>query len=156
MGIDPGNKETAFCILRGDKKIIAFAKLENEYFASRIPIFFNLSGAPVRVACEAVACYGMVAGASLFETCFFTGRLQELVGVDKLTLITRTEIKKQIGGRNDSQIRTKLIELFGAPGTKKTPGNTYGITADCWAALAVAETLRRGDFKPYIYSYNRK
>lgn len=40
----------------------------------------------------------------------------------------------------DSQIRARLIDRFGAPGTKAAPGTLYQIKSHEWAALAVAVT----------------
>ncbi|MGH7470493.1 MAG: hypothetical protein ACRENP_21315 [Longimicrobiales bacterium] len=42
----------------------------------------------------------------------------------------------------DQNIRQALIDLLGAPGTKKNPGPTYGISGDAWSALAIAVTAR--------------
>jgi hypothetical protein len=155
FAIDPGNFETAYFILRGDGKIENFGKVDNGTFWVRLKHAVGDSEIFKYVfACEMVACYGMVAGASLFETAVVIGRVQEIVG-NSLRLIPRSSVKSVIKGRNDSEIRTQLIEQYGKPGTKKEPGATRGIVADMWAAFALAETVRRGGYKPYVYSYNK-
>jgi hypothetical protein len=37
----------------------------------------------------------------------------------------------------DSNIRQALIDRFGAPGVKKEPGHTYGLSKDMWSAFAI-------------------
>ncbi len=41
----------------------------------------------------------------------------------------------------DPNIRQALIDRFGAPGTKKNQGATYGLAGDMWSALGVAVTF---------------
>lgn len=157
FAIDPGNFDTAFFLLGGDKNIGCFGKVANDDFLSqlRVAVENNSSfGHKIVFACEMVACYGMVAGASLFETALMIGRIREIVGPE-LRLIPRSSVKSTIKGRNDSEIRTRLIEQYGKPGTKKNPGATYGVVKDAWAAMALAETVRRGGYKPYIFSFNK-
>jgi hypothetical protein len=157
--IDPGNFETAYFLLKGDGTFGHFAKIPNADFLAnlRTAVTLNWEGIVTRpiFACEMVGSYGMAVGASVFETCVMIGRIQEIVG-PHLRLIPRSSVKSTIKGRNDSEIRTRLIEQFGPPGTKKKPGKTYGVVADMWAALALAETVRRGGYKPYIFSYDKK
>ena len=159
FAIDPGNFETAYFVLRGDGTFGGFSKVSNHVFLEQLRTLMVLDREVPTVkrtfACEMVGSYGMAVGASVFETCVMIGRIQEIVG-PSLRLIPRSSVKSTIKGRNDSEIRTRLIEQFGPPGTKKKPGKTYGVTSDCWAALALAETVRRGGYKPYIFSYDKK
>jgi hypothetical protein len=159
FAIDPGNFETAYFILRGDGTFGGFSKVPNHVFLEQLRNLKTMDGSypgPNYVfACEMVGSYGMAVGASVFETCVMIGRIQEIVG-PSLRLIPRSSVKSTIKGRNDSEIRTRLIEQFGPPGTKKKPGKTYGVVADMWAALALAETVRRGGYKPYVFSYDKK
>lgn len=153
--IDPGNFETAYFLLKGDGTFGHFAKIPNADFLVNLRNAVELRTVDIAFACEMVGSYGMAVGASVFETCVMIGRIQEIVG-PHLRLIPRSSVKSTIKGRNDSEIRTRLIEQFGPPGTKKKPGKTYGVVADMWAALALAETVRRGGYKPYIFSYDKK
>jgi hypothetical protein len=158
FAIDPGNFETAYFGLRGDGTFGGFSKVPNHVFLEQLRNVVanaNIQMLKRVYACEMVGSYGMAVGASVFETCVMIGRIQEIVG-PHLRLIPRSSVKSTIKGRNDSEIRTRLIEQFGLPGTKKKPGKTYGVVADMWAALALAETVRRGGYKPYIFSYDKK
>lgn len=158
LAIDPGNFNTAYCLLRGDRKILAFDKVPNETMANRLRLMLNSTqptpARPDVVAIEQVASYGMAVGASVFDTCVWIGRYIEIVdGFAPWHQVVRLEVKLAIcrsPKANDSSIRASLIDLFGPQGTKAMPGPTYGISKDVWAALALAETVRSGEFRPYI------
>jgi hypothetical protein len=163
LAIDPGNFQTAYCWLNHARRIEAFGKIDNpgmrDFLISAVAKTKGFAP-PTLVACEQVASYGMSVGASVFETCNFIGRLQEICeGYVPFTLVVRLEVKLAIchsPRANDSAIRTALIELFGAPGTAKAPGPTRGITKDIWAALALAETVRSGDYRAYVPVHERE
>ncbi len=100
---------------------------------------------------------GMPAGASLFDTCVFIGEIRA-AALRPVTLIPRIQVKSHIchsGKATDSNIRQALIDLFGPQGKKSAPGPTFGISADVWSALAIAETFRSGDYAPYILSADK-
>ena len=42
----------------------------------------------------------------------------------------------------DSNVNTRLLDLWGPKGRKATPGPTFGMANDMWAALGVAATVR--------------
>ena len=89
-----------------------------------------------------IACYGMAVGAEVFETCVWIGRYLEKAQGD-MSRIKRGEVKMHLCHSmkaKDSNIRQALIDRFGAPGTKKAPGLTFGLSGDMWAAFAVAVT----------------
>ena len=97
------------------------------------------------VVIEMVACYGMPAGKSLFDTARWVGRFQqhaENLGLQH-ELIYRKDVKMNLCNSmkaKDGNIRQALIDRFGQPGTKMNPGTTHGLAADTWAAFAVAVT----------------
>jgi hypothetical protein len=160
LAIDPGNFESAFCFLRGDRKIVDFGKHANEWMLRYFLNMVKEAPRPSRVVCEMVASYGMAVGASVFDTCIFIGRLQEIAvrSGQWWEQVTRLEVKLHVcksPAANDSNIRTALIDLYGAPGTKKSPGPTYGISKDVWAALALAETVRSGNYRAYVPVHER-
>lgn len=159
LAVDPGNFQTAYCLLNGDKRILGFGKLENDAFKVQFENLLKLPVPPTTVAIEMIASYGLSVGASVFETCVFIGELKEAAhGWAPVVLVPRLEVKLSIcrsPKANDSTIRASLIDDFGPPGTKKSPGATFGISADVWAALALAETVRRGDFKVYVPAHKR-
>jgi len=151
LALDPGNVETAYCFLKG-REIELFGKVPN---AQIFPIL--QSGGYTNVACEMVCSYGMPAGASLFDTCVMIGMVISNAKAP-VTLIPRIQVKSHIchsGRATDANIRQALIDLFGPQGKKAAPGPTFGISADVWSALAIAETFRSGDFTPYTLSQDK-
>ena len=154
LAIDPGNFETAYVLLRGDRKILAFGKVSNDNFREQLLNMLRFPVPPTVVACEMVASYGMAVGASVFETCCFIGECKEIVrGHAPWVQVVRLEVKLHVcksPKANDANIRAALLDLYGPQGTKKEPGPTYGISKDVWAALALAETVRSGNFRAYV------
>lgn len=151
LAIDPGNIDTAYCVLRGSD-IGAFGKVPNERM---LAILRDQNYE--HIACEMICSYGMPAGASLFDTCVFIGEIRAKAR-QSVTLIPRIQVKSHIchsGKATDSNIRQALIDLFGPQGKKSAPGPTFGISADVWSALAIAETFRSGDYTPYILSADK-
>ncbi len=151
LAIDPGNIDTAYCFLRG-KQIVAFDKVTNDLM---LDVLRDQNYE--HIAIEMICSYGMPAGASLFDTCVFIGRLMAAARAP-VTLIPRIQVKSHIchsGKATDSNIRQALIDLFGPQGKKSAPGPTFGISADVWSALAIAETFRSGDYTPYILSADK-
>ena len=98
-----------------------------------------------RGACviEQVTSYGMPVGAEVFETVFWSGRFAERFGADQVQRIPRLKVKLHIcldSHAKDANVRQALIDRFGKPGTKASPGVLYGISGDLWAAVALAVT----------------
>lgn len=144
IAIDPGCHESAWIAYGEDGQIIEFGKEPNEQLLARLRTPQPSVG---HLACEMVASYGMAVGKEVFETVLWIGRFIEAWGGQpdggQHTLVYRKDVKLNICGSvraNDSNIRQALIDRFGAPGTKKEPGATYGISKDVWSALAVAVT----------------
>jgi len=81
--------------------------------------------------------------AETFETVHWSGRFYQAWPGTRVMRITRRQVKLHLCGNmraKDPNIRQALIDMLGAPGTKKAPGPTYGVTSHAWAALAVAVT----------------
>lgn len=99
-------------------------------------------GQDYAMAIEKIASYGMTVGAEVFETVFWTGRFAQVWEDDETVLrIPRLDIKLHLchsTRAKDANIRQALLDKWGAQGTKKNPGPTYGIKSHAWAALAVA------------------
>jgi hypothetical protein len=137
LAIDPGPIESAFVIWDGST-ILDKGKVPSE----RILPLLGIHERDCHIVCEMIACYGMAVGAEVFETCVWIGRFLEKVQ-GNMERIKRLECKMHLchsARANDSNVRQALIDRLGAPGTKKDPGITYGVTKDIWAALAVAVT----------------
>lgn len=144
LAIDPGPEQSA--VVRWDGKAISIAKIMPTEHCLQ---FVRVQKSRITVAVEMVACFGMPVGKEVFETCLVVGRIKEacyvncLEGVDFET-IYRSEVKMhlcQSMRAKDSNIRQALIDRFGKPGTKKTPGLTYGLREDLWSAFAIAVTV---------------
>lgn len=157
LAIDPGNVESAYCYLSGDGRIGGFRKVSNAHLLSEVGVT-----TANHIAIEMVMSYGMPAGASLFDTCVVIGQILRQAhynaGSPTITLMGRIQVKSHIchsGRATDANIRAALIDLFGPQGKKAAPGPTFGFSADCWSALAIAETFRSGDFTPYILSQDK-
>lgn len=150
--IDPGPEQSAFVSLsltgnlhRPD--VLRFAKKDNFRMSTDLR---QPSGAVDPVCIEMIASYGMPVGAEVFETCVWIGRFIEASsGPSRVFRITRNEVKLHLCGAtrgvNDAVLRQAIIDRYGpgkgkAIGCKKTPGPLYGITGDCWQALALGLT----------------
>ncbi len=163
MGIDPGNKESAFCLVSPDFHPLSFAKLPNMSSQTAGPrdLFFEevkkqiLSvpkEAQISVVIEGIESYGMPVGREVFDTARYIGRLEALIENEFMICpakIYRHDEKMTLchsARANDATIKQALIDRF-APGvrnhgkgTKKEPGWFYGMKADCWSAYAIAIT----------------
>lgn len=149
LAVDPGNIESAYVIVENDlSKVIEKGKIDNidlldlllfwqEKYEWKIDYF----------AIEGIQSYGMAVGKSVFETCYFIGRLIEAGKRDleiKHTMIYRMEEKMCLchsTKAKDSNIRQALIDRFGEVGTKKNPGYFFGFKSDIWSAMSVAVTF---------------
>jgi hypothetical protein len=144
LAIDPGTTESGWVLLTSNDGIVAAGKSPNDELLARAAQYGAMVGN--ELAIEMIASYGMPVGKEVFETCVWIGRFIEAWGgTYAMTRVTRNEVKNHLCGSSkakDPNVRQRLIDLFGAPGTKKAPGPTYGITGDMWAALGVAATVR--------------
>ena len=146
VGIDPGPTRSAWATYPDRRepweplKIRAGIVATSEIY-HHLP---DLYGA--EIAIEMIASYGMPVGREVFETCVWIGRLIEQCARASSrgrepALVYRKDVKLHICGSpkaKDGNIRQALIDRFGPPGTKKSPGVTYGLAGDMWQALAVA------------------
>lgn len=138
IAIDPGPKESAYCVLDFNK-IIAFGKVEN---MAMMDILTEYSSTENTLALEMIASFGMPVGKEVFETCVFIGRFIETFK-GPYRYVYRKDVKMHICQSmkaNDSTIRRALIDRFGAPGTKAKPGKLYGLKNDVWSAFAIGIT----------------
>lgn len=157
IAIDPGNKESGYCIIdRDTMRPIEHGKLDN---VTLLDVFKSGDFAEMmarydgfEVCIEMIASYGMPVGAEVFDTCVWIGRFIEAfdeVFCTPVEYIYRKEEKLNICGNsraNDTNIRQALVDRFArgesnyGKGTKKSPGWFYGFAADQWAAYAVGVT----------------
>jgi hypothetical protein len=95
---------------------------------------------------EMVESYGMRVGKEVFETCVWIGRFCQAAEPRRVYRLGRRYVKLAIcsdSRAKDADIRGALVDLLGAPGTKKAQGPTYGIAGDEWQALGLAITVQR-------------
>lgn len=148
LAIDPGNIESAFVIVENDlSKVIEKGKVDNDLLLNLIAFWSNNEEYKIDyVAIEGIQSYGMAVGKSVFETCYYIGRLIESTKRDLIrnpVMIYRMEEKMCLchsTKAKDSNIRQALIDRFGEVGTKKNQGYFYGFKKDIWSAMAVAVT----------------
>lgn len=140
LAIDPGPEQSGFVVLNNGRVELSGCEPND---AILLRIGDGLWDYDV-LAIEMIASYGMAVGKDVFETCVWIGRfVQQWRNDANVRLVTRKEIKSHLCGTTkakDTNVRQALIDLLGAPGTKKNPGATYGVTKHAWAALAVAVT----------------
>lgn len=137
LAIDPGTTESAFVVWDG--KVIHSGFIPNEEMLPIVATAVN-SGIDL-IAIEMIACYGMAVGKETFETCVWIGRFMERA-TRPVHRVTRLAVKMHLchtAKAKDANVRQALIDKHGAPGTKKAPGPTYGVSGHLWAALAVAD-----------------
>ena len=141
LAIDPGTTESGWVILRD-------GRVEKCGVSGNVELLSDLSvlGAHVEtLAIEMIASYGMPVGREVFETCVWIGRIKQAWhDPAAVQLVYRADVKMHLCGSRkarDANIRQALIDLLGPQGTKKAPGQTYGVKSHAWAALAVAVTV---------------
>lgn len=154
VAIDPGNEQSAYVLLDGDR-VVEHDKLDNAEMLQRIDRLSRASKNNCVV--EMVASYGMAVGREVFETVYWIGRFCERWDSDCVAMLRNTaqrlvrrDVKMHLCGNNaakDANLRAALLDRFGpgkerAVGTKKQPGPLYGISGDEWQALALAVTFR--------------
>ena len=141
FAVDPGTTESGWCLFN------ATGKVEDSGVATNHDVLRWLkaggSGANL-LAVEMIAGMGMTVGQTTFETVRWIGRFQQAWhDPEAVRLIFRRDVKTVICGNQqakDGNIRQALIDRLGAPGVKKHPGPTYGVSSHAWSALAVAVT----------------
>lgn len=140
LGIDPGSKQSGFvewdCV---KEETYIYDVVDNAVLLDMV----RLLPPTHLLAIEQIRGYGIVAGDDTFDTCQWTGRFQEAHEKKggEVIMCPRKEIKRHLCGNtttNDKYIRMALIDRYGEPGTKRSPGKLYGISGHLWSALAVA------------------
>lgn len=139
LAIDPGPIESAWVVWDGNR-LHGFGKATNEEVLHAVMVL-SKSEFCQRMALEQVKSYGMPVGDSTFETVYWSGRFAEAFGASCVDRIPRKTICADLCGSaraKDANIRQALIDRYGPPGTKKSPGVLYGVSKDVWSALALA------------------
>lgn len=142
LAIDPGTHQSGVVLFDG------YRVIESGVHDNDAVLGIVRSTPADEIAIEMIASYGMAVGREVFETCVWIGRFVESWRSPKsVRLVYRKDVKLHLCGSpraKDPNIRQALIDLLGAPGTKKNPGQTYGVSSHAWAALGVAVTVAAG------------
>ena len=155
FAIDPGTTKSGW-VLYEPHRVIDSGVADNHDMLEWVKAG---QGASI-LALEMVASYGMAVGKEVFETVRWVGRFQQAWHQpERVKLVYRAQVKLHLcksAKANDANIRQALIDRIGPPCTIATeerigkrgqalvpkkvrvPGPTDGISADEWAALAVA------------------
>lgn len=161
LAIDPGNLQSGYVLFNEHTGSIVDSGVRDNY-AMLIKIADWSAEAGTACAIEMMASYGMPVGAEVFDTVLWTGRFVESWwrGSEKSgrgvlpRLIYRKDVKMHLCGQttkvNDAVIRKRLIDIFGPPGKKASPGKLYGVKSHAWPALAVAVTAAQTPSLPVV------
>ena len=141
LALDPGTDQTAWVHFDG-ARVLAHGMLPNPGMLMSLRRWQLPAG---ELAVEMIASYGMPVGASVFETCVWIGRFVEAwaSGGQAWRIVYRRDVKLELCGDSrakDKNIRQALLDRIGPQGRKGSPGPTYGLHGDEWAALGVAVT----------------
>jgi hypothetical protein len=143
IGIDPGNKKSALVVLKKGK--ILNKKLENnKEIRTFLKRSLNNSSPQYNIIfIETIKSYGNVQGDSIIQTAIAIGRFVEIsesMNIKTFLIPRKTYVSAlcKFSQANDKDIRAKMIEIYGRPGTKTSPGVTYGFKDDLWQALGLA------------------
>jgi hypothetical protein len=131
LAIDPGPTESAFVLYDGER-ILDHGHWSNMALRNRLKQ--RNFGLGYMTVIEQVSMGGMIAGAEIFETCFWSGRFAE--ASRPFDRVKRTTVKRHLCGKtnsNDRAVREALTVRFGG-------GFPAGFTGHRFAALAVAVT----------------
>lgn len=145
LAIDPGNKESAYCLMDDAYRVHDKGKVSNNELLSYI---WTHAKQVDHLVCEMIASYGMAVGAEVFETCVMIGKIERTADIKEIphSRVFRLEEKVMIchdSKAKDTNIRHALIDRFAqhdttrGTGTKKNPDWFYGFAKDIWSAFAV-------------------
>lgn len=114
LGIDPGNKESAFALVDKGYVVAEADKIENHRLRDVVRQYTCIS----EVVVESIQSYGMPVGREIFDTCLMIGRIQQVADDRNLPnyLYPRPEYARAICGTNkvkDSVLRQALELRFG-------------------------------------------
>lgn len=139
FAIDPGTTQSGWALLEG-AKVLDSGVSDNHDVLRWVRAGQNADV----LALEMVASYGMAVGREVFDTVRWIGRFQQAWhDPEAVRLVFRKDVKLHLCGNlraKDANIRQALLDQLGPAGTKKAPGNTYGVKSHAWSALAVAVT----------------
>lgn len=137
LAIDPGTTESAYVVYDTATMVLGdFGKVLNETMDEIVEIKADRSYCE-HMAIEMPACYGMVTGQTVMETCRWVGIFQKGFGEEHTSLVYRKKRNNELGIESvtmhlcnstrakDPNIRQAIIDKYGgediAIGNKKCP-----------------------------------
>lgn len=147
FAIDPGNEASAYALVElPDFRILDKGKIQNDEL---LELCRSIKREEADLASiEMIASYGMPVGREVFDTCVWIGKFLGALNISATT-VYRLEEKQCLchdTRANDASIRRALIDRYArhdlktGRGTIKNPDVFHGVSADIWAAIAVAVT----------------
>ena len=146
LAIDPGSIASGWVRVESDTgSVRAHGKSPNDDLLAAVARDWESYDV---VVIEFMSPRGMPTSAQEMEALWWAGRFAQ-AAQRPVHRITRDTVKYHLTGRrakvNDAAIRAVLIDRYGgiggkdaAIGRKAAPGPLHGVTADAWAALALA------------------
>ncbi len=134
IGLDPGSEHSCFVLWDG-KKILDKGILPNERLLQKLGYAWRDSILTIESMVHVT-----MGGKSIVDTLLWAGRFYQVWQGEK-EFVPVHVVRKALGAQNDPGIRAVLIQRFGEPGTKESPGFTYGLQGrgyHFWRAFSVA------------------
>ena len=164
LAVDPGDQLSAFVVYDG-KRPVDHGKLTNETLLMRLnhgDLHCHDLSQCSHLAIEMAESFGAKVWNQVFLATLWAGRFVEAFG-GPYTLMSRQKTKLYVTGNpraRDAQVRACLIDRYGgkdvALGTKAAPGLLRGLTADRWAALALAVAYSEGQGMSVVHQQQQK
>lgn len=150
--IDPGATQSAIVVWDLNQ-----CKIVHKYLGDNEQVVLQLRHLELDyLAIEKVASYGMPVGASVFETCFWSGEFRQIAKARDIEfeMIPRMDVKMwhcKMARAKDSNISMAIKDKYGKPGTKKFPNKYYNdatekLRRDLWQAFALLAMKLERDF----------
>ena len=148
---DPAPTASGFAILDSHTMLpIEFGKIPNAEIRDKLLHYAAIMRNPV-VVIESMMNMGGHVGKSVFDTCYFIGRLTELAESNwaKVEYVTRRDEKMTLVGAmsaKDKDLRRALInhmavfDKVNGKGSKDKPDTFYKCSADAWSAIGIGVT----------------
>lgn len=156
LSIDPGSKESAWIVGNTDAKYTDKGRVIEKGYALNDDVLLRVemlkdwrqwADSHVKIdmlALEVIQGYGIDAGETIFETCWWGGVFSQAFGIKRVQKIGRKEVKLNLTGRSttkDKHVQEALRDLYGEVNNNRVPpkGPLRDISGDQWAALGVFE-----------------
>jgi len=139
LSLDVGTTESAYALMDHSlaNPLISFGKYDNRTIAEMVRQFdYDI------MAYEEFASYGMPIGQTTMISIWWNGWYCALCDEHPRPYkpILRKDVKMHLCHTmkaKDCNIRQAVIDRYGEPGKKASPGILYGVSKDVWSAIAI-------------------